>query len=368
MQHAMRGVDRHTMFYWQVDRPFTETEIQAIFLDRASNITYEDVRLIVSYGLGTLGREGRAADIAIVHDRFEQGSVNLVYKVGLRNGEQIVARIHPKQIHNGYFWVEKEATNLARQAGVPTYTTYLVDDTQKHVPHDFMLLSVIPGVNMKAAGPFNPELEWKLVHDTGYVIGLLHGIKTERYGFFDNQIAKTTQRLVGIHQTWYDHLFAAFENNLQYLRDAQVLDAIQVRTVEQLFSKYDDYITCDHPTLIQNDLADWNTLIDGERITGIVDWDECYSGDPVAEFAAWSVFYPVSRMEALLRGYQEVRPLPDGFDDKFHLYRLRYIVSKLVGRKKKLKTTKSSFIESLLIYGMEIFQEEIRWFTTGRAV
>lgn len=363
MQQDTRGIDRSSMFYWQVDRPFSEDEVKTIFLERANTITQDDVIRIVESGLNKINRSGKNATVVRVYDRFDKGSVNLVYRVVLQNGEEIIVRIHPGVIRNGYFWVEREATSLALQAGVPTYRTLLVDDSRDHVACDFMLTSLIPGVNMKSAGPFSPDLEWKLVRDTGTILGLLHGIRTEGFGFFDNEIAKNEKKLIGIHQYWSEHILAALHTNLKYLRDTNLLDGLQIRTVEQLFSKYDDFIYCDRPTIVQNDVADWNELTDGEKITGLVDWDECYSGDPVCEFAAWSVFYPLTRMDALKNGYQDVRPLPDGFNEKFHIYRLRYIVSKLVGRKKKLMKSDSTFIAALLSYGMEIFQEEIQWFT-----
>lgn len=356
-----RGVDRAGMFYWQVDRPFSADEIQRIFLYRAQDITADYVKTVITAGLQRLGRTGAAAAIAAVGERFGTGSVNLVYPVRVHNGDRFIVRIHPQAVRNGYFWVESLATAAARKAGVPTYETLLVDDSRELVDADYMLLTEVYGKNMQSAGPFEPAVDRELVRDTGRVLAKLHGVMTNGFGFFDNRLAKEQRRLRGIHDSWPEHLLAALEENIRYLRDTGMLDLLQTRTIENIFSRYDDFIRCDAPVLVQNDVADWNQLTDGKQITGLVDWDECFSGDAVCEFAAWSVFYPFSRMEHLIEGYLELRSLPDGYREKLHLYRLRYVLSKMTGRKKKLEKSHSTFIESLLRYAVTILEEELKF-------
>ena len=108
------------------------------------------------------------------------------------------------------------------------------------------------------------------------------------------------------------------------------------KKIEKIFFDNDHFIKCDDPKLVHNDIADWNQLIENEKLTGIVDWDECYSGDPITDFSAWSVFFPFERMKHLKSGYKKISSLPDDFEEKLHLYRLRYIVSKMTLRTKKL--------------------------------
>ena len=61
-------------------------------------------------------------------------------------------------------------------------------------------------------------------------------------------------------------------------------------------------------------LAREHLLVDGGRITGIIDWDQATVSSPMADLANWDSYYdwephPTS---ALIAGYERVRCLPDG--------------------------------------------------------
>jgi len=85
-------------------------------------------------------------------------------------------------------------------------------------------------------------------------------------------------------------------------------------------------------SLIHHDLADHNIFFDGKKtITGIFDWEAAVVGDPVLDLAScptWRTFYP--REEILIAGYKSIIPLPDHFDEKINIYRLRTMLWKIV--------------------------------------
>lgn len=356
-----KGVDRRGMFYWQMDRPFNEEETKRYFLDRGKNFDVSLAKQAIEDGLKEVGFKGDAKKVRRLYERETSGSVNLVYKAEINDGKKVVIRIHPQGLKNGYFWVEAAATKSAKAAGVPVYDTLFIDDSQQKFPFDYMLMSAIPGKDMKSAGPFKLDLDRHLVEECGEYLAKIHAIKTAKFGFYDNNLAKKFGELKGIHDYWRSFVNTSFEDNLEYLIHTKVLTLKEVEKIREIFNRKKKLIICDDPRLVQNDLADWNVMTDGSRITGIIDWDECYSGDPVCDFSTWSVFFPFERMEHLKRGYLRVSTLPEGFEEKLHLYRLRYIISKMTGRKKKLLTTKSSFIQNSLDYSIKILRDEFAW-------
>lgn len=363
MKHKFKAsIDRFRMFYWQVDRPYTEREIKDIFLDRHQKFDKQLVSEIIQYGMTRAGRTPAQAQVVELSDPIPYGSVNIVCRSRIADGTGVVARIHPPEVKNGYFWVEKLASLKAKLIGIPTYSTYFIDDTRQKFDFDYTIIERLPGETMKKLGPLPLEIDRKLVEETGMYLAKIHSIKTQLYGFFDNSLAKVSNELKGIHKTWKDHVLAAFISNLDYLTINGVITLSQGKRVESIFNKHVKLITCTDPRLVQNDLADWNQLVENTHITGIIDWDECYSGDPIADFSAWSVFFPLERMEHLKRGYITVSPLPVGFTEKFHLYRLRYIISKLVVRKKKLMFQHSDFIQQLLDFALKILDDEFKWY------
>ncbi len=346
--------DRHNMFYWQTDRPFSEEETKKIFLDRHQNFDTKKAIEAIEYGM--------KKKVAKLHNIIAFGSVNVVLKATLENKIDVVFRIHPPGVKNGYFWAESVAAEQAKKAGVPSYKTYVIDDSQRRFNFDYMIIESLPGDNLHKEWPLEKEREQKLMEETGYYLAKIHGVKTENFGFFDNAIAKEQKRLDGIHKQWKDHIFAALNPNLDYLTKNSVIASADRKKIETILLKNEKLLHFDDPRLIQNDLADWNELVKDDHITGIIDWDEAYSGDPIADFSAWTVFFPYERMEALKKGYLKFSPLPDGFEEKLHLYRIRYIVSKATLRAKKTLHYKVERYQKMLDFALKILGDEFSWY------
>ena len=108
--------------------------------------------------------------------------------------------MHPKNVKNGYFWAESIASQKAKDVGVSTYSTYIIIDDQKDFPFDFMIMETLPGETMRnftKSGEIEYQWEEQLIRETGKQLGLIHKVKTNGFGFFDNQIAKIEMRLQG---------------------------------------------------------------------------------------------------------------------------------------------------------------------------
>jgi len=341
-------------FYWQTDRKISEIQIKHIFQDRHTFFDKVNAIKAIETSLGT--------KVASLIPPIKSGSINSVIQAELEDGAQIIMRMHPNAVKNGYFWAEKAVATHALTAGVPTYTTLAIDDTKIHVPFDFMIISRVPGNNMKNSGPYDAVTDKMLIEDTGKLLALTHSVSTQGYGFFNNDIAKQKGSLVGIHNSWTDHVFASLADNLTYLETRKSITNEERKKIERIFSENKQIIVCDSPRLIHNDLADWNQLTDGKKITAFIDWDESFSGDPVCDFAAYSVFFDDVRLTNLKRGYETVSKLPTDFEYKFHIYRLRYIISKMTLRTKRSVYDSSELVQTLLTYSHELLQQEFDWY------
>lgn len=69
----------------------------------------------------------------------------------------------------------------------------------------------------------------------------------------------------------------------------------------------------DEPTTIHGDWGTEHLLVDGGRITGIIDWDETTVSSPMADLANWDSYcdWEPHRTSTLIAGYERVRSLPD---------------------------------------------------------
>jgi fructosamine-3-kinase len=60
------------------------------------------------------------------------------------------------------------------------------------------------------------------------------------------------------------------------------------------------------PVLVHFDLWDGNILVHDGRITGLVDGERAFWGDPVAEFVSLALFGDISADQAFFEGYGQV--------------------------------------------------------------
>jgi epoxide hydrolase-like predicted phosphatase len=345
---------REHSFYWQSDRKISELQIKRIFLSRHSFFDEKSAKAAIEFGM-----KKKVIDLI---PPIKSGSINSVVKATLEDGTEVIMRMHPNGLKNGYFWAEKTMADAARKAEVPAYKTYFIDDSKKQFPFDYMIISCESGKNMKNSGPYEPAVDKILIEDTGRLMALTHSVKTEKYGFFNNEIAKKESKLVGIHGTWKEHIYASLNDNLDYLISKNAISKDEREKIEKTFKENDHLIRCDSPRLVHNDIADWNELTDGKKITAFIDWDEGFSGDPICDFSTYSVFFDDVRLSNLIRGYEKISKLPSDFEDKFHLYRLRYIISKLTLRTKRSMFDTSEFLIYNLKFAQQLLVKELDWY------
>lgn len=341
-------------FYWQTDRQISELQVKHIFQDRHSFFDEKCAQRAIE-----LSMEKKVTSMI---PPIRSGSINSVVKATLEDGVEVIMRMHPNGLKNGYFWAEKAVADAARQKGVPTYHTYAIGDTKEHVPFDYMIISCEPGKNIHNSGPYEKSEQKTIVQDTGKLLALTHSVHTKNYGFFDNVVAKKTGDLIGIHEQWRDHVHSSLETNLTYLTQKRSISNGEREIINTIFSTHESEMSCDSPRLIHNDMADWNALTDGKRITAFIDWDESFSGDPVCDFSAYSVFYDDERLADLITGYESVTKLPADFEAKFHLYRLRYIISKLTLRTKRSVYDQTDFLKQNLLFAQQLLKKELLWY------
>lgn len=349
------------MFYWQTNRPLTAAETKRVFIERHEQLEDAVLCMMVDHGMKSAGFGKNDRKIAAINPIIRRGSVNSVIPVVLQSGRKVILRIHPKQVKNGYFWAEKAATDAARKLGVPTYETVHIDDSQSVVPFEFMIMTAVPGKPMADCSPLPTELEKKLVRETGKYAALIHTVKPDGFGFFDNQLAKKTGRLRGQYWAFKQHLLAALGLDLRYLVDAGVLAQKQCRSIEGLFAGSDALMGCRPGALIHNDIADWNELCEGEHITGMMDWDECFSGDPLMEVAAYNLFFGEPRLTWFKEGYRQIGQLENN-EDKFQLFKLRYLISKMHLRTKRATIDPSTTMRQNIVRGKKAMEEVFAYF------
>lgn len=350
--------DRSNVFYWQTDRAVEPEEAGKIWADRHSYFSDEEIMTCVNEVL-----EGDSLVSIVPHDPEHQtnlGNVSSVRSASLESGREVVIRCFPKGVKNGYFHVEALAAKAARNAGIPSYETLAIHDFTQGNDFAFHVIEKLPGFAIKKWLEDHPDDENLLLPKIGKMMAMLHQINVDGFGPFDNERAKNGE-MIGLHQALNEAVLAGLPFNLDVLQRESLFSQGQSKKLLELFSN-NHLLEVAKAVLVHNDFADWNLLTDGNDITGVLDWDECVAGDPIADIACWSTFFEPERLDKFLDGYWQTATKPVNFEDKFELLRLRYTISKMTLRLRRYGWDPSDEVKHKIEVGRAHLAKSMEYF------
>lgn len=351
--------DRTDVFYWQTDRAVDPAEAGHIWADRHRYFT--DGELVERVNTALDEDKLTGIEPLDLNAQTNLGNVNSVRVGKLATGKEVIIRCHPKGVRNGYFHAEAAASQLAKEAGLPSYDTLAVHDYEDGEDFAFHVLEKLSGTAIKVWLETHPDDKATLLPQVGRMMARLHQVKVDGFGPFDNERAKTGE-LTGLHKTFAEAVRAGLQFNLDVLQNEGVLTDERVSVITKLFGDDNPLLSVEQGVLVHNDFADWNLLTDGKDVTGILDWDECVSGDAVSDIACWSTFFDSERLEGFMEGYWQVADKPADFQDKFELLRLRYILSKMTLRLRRYTWEQTDFIREKIETGKIHLTQSMEYF------
>jgi len=350
--------DRSNVFYWQTDRKVTPEEAGLIWADRHNY--FDDKELLERINL-YLSEDKLSRLLPLdMEAQTNLGNVSSVRVGILESGKEVIIRCFPRGVKNGYFHVEKLAADLVREHNLPSYRTYAVHDMKDKDDLAFHAIEKMPGVALQRHLEAYPKDEKSLVFEIGSMLARLNKIEVHGFGPFNNEKAKTGE-LKGVHNSLESAMNAALDFNLGVLVAEELINTTQANSIKALFQD-NKLLKKDKAYLIHNDFADWNVLVDGKKITAILDFDECVGGDPIQDIACWSTFFDPARLELFLDGYWSNADKPTNYLEKFELFRLRYIISKMTLRIRRYNWVKSELVKEKIEKGSQHLAESLKYF------
>jgi len=230
-----------------------------------------------------------------------------------------------------YMLVEKSITDQVATFGIPVNRILYVDVTRSVYPFDYQIQDMLEGVEIESSFHGARADYDQISFDLGRFVAMWGGLKLDGFGRFDERAALRGV-LRGTKASMYEYIIVRLDEDLKYLFDARIFDAVNVQQVRKLFESHKAVMSVKGGTIVQYDLADHNIMFDGGRmITGIFDWEAAVVGDPMLDLASaptWKTFFP--REEKMIEGYRSVRDLPNFFKEKMAIYRLRTMIWKMV--------------------------------------
>ncbi len=224
---------------------------------------------------------------------------------------------------------EKLATDVARRHGVPTNEIIYVDISRRHVPFDFQIQKAVPGLDLEDHFSGDKATYDKMSFQLGTMLAKLHQANLPGFGRFDQ--AALAGELRGSEKTNYDYIMLDVQAELGELAQGNYISLDQAEAIIEYYNQRKEIINIARASLVHYDVADHNLMFQKDRITGLIDWEAIVASDPVLDIAScptWKTHYP--RIEKLLEGYRSVAELPDDFDERYDVYRLRTLLWKTV--------------------------------------
>ncbi len=258
----------------------------------------------------TLAVAGVSWDQVTGHREFDGGTFNTVYLVRRADEAGLVVKLAPDpagpmlQYERGILATEAMYYRLAGQhSGVAVPSVVAVDVGSGVVAGGYLVMSECPGRpwHKLLPQPRGREHE-ELRAEVGRQVAVLHTITGSGFGYPSWPPAP-------LRATWR---VAFLEMVGAVLADAGRFAVTLPRPgpeIRELFEAQapvlDEVAT---PVLVHFDLWDGNILVDvgrgAPRISGLIDAERAFWGDPLAEFASLALFADIEQDAAFLRGYR----------------------------------------------------------------
>lgn len=223
------------------------------------------------------------------------GTFNTVYGVDLADGRRLVVKVAPPPgqpvltYEHDLIWGEAYFYRRARAAGLPVPEVVAVGAG----PPEYLFATRLPGVALPDAG-LGPDALGAVRRELGWYVGALHSAPGEWFGYVRRDGRTRARR-------WSDS-FAAMVDDI--LADAVTWGVPLPDGIPDLVTRHRPVLDEVHrPALVHFDLWDGNVFVSGGRVTGIIDGERCFYGDPLAELVSMALLREVDEEPELLAGY-----------------------------------------------------------------
>lgn len=268
---------------------------------------------------------------------YTHARVNKVYNL-ITTDLNLVIKIAPKS-HDKYpdkFNIESYAFSLCRERDLPAPDIILIDKSRKIINTPYTISKKLFGDTLEHSHLSQDKLGLAL-QNAGRSLSIIHSIEIKGFG-------PLSSNNIGIWDKWSE-IIAYKLTSLEKIYRYGIIDSKLSRKIHTTIDKKLKLAECFKPRLLHGDYNLTNILIGHKQnVTGIVDMENCYSGDPFYDLALFHYYYSRQNyLEQLLEGYSNIN-LEEG-KSKILLYNILISISKLAWKyetKQFLDTIKPS--------------------------
>jgi len=221
--------------------------------------------------------------------------VAIVYKVTPLSGPEYILKVCPRSSHclrEEYF-----LKHFKDRLPVPKVIQVIA---AKDTLQAAILLEYLPGAPLKVK-----DIDDTIAHEMGKMLARIHQNRTPGYGDLiePNSITKDPKPPL---QTKFEESINECENQLP----KDLIEKSQL-----YFEKHLDLLdNVDGPCIVHRDFRPGNILIQGKKITGVIDWSGARASFAEEDFCLlehgeWKI--DSMKKKSFLKGYESIRPIPN---------------------------------------------------------
>lgn len=233
--------------------------------------------------------------------RLAEATFNTAYRIRFADGRGLVLKVAPDPaapvLAYEHDIMRTEAMFYRSAEGVaPAPSVVHAGFSRTVVDSDFLLMSELPGDNWYAlGGKLGAPEKTRLRGELGRIVAALHTITGTEFGYPQGKRASS----------WRAAFLAMLD---AVLADSERFSVALPRPVEQLrelmWGHADVLDAVDTPVLVHFDLWAGNILLHEGAISGLVDAERAFWGDPLAEMVSVALFADIEQDPAFLDGYR----------------------------------------------------------------
>lgn len=271
--------------------------------------------------------------LPVVVERFHTSSLHRVYQVIDSRKDARVIRISSCKNRDFSLLIEEEIQHILREKKICTPRTYVTDISRMHASFDYQINACAVGTNLHDLARYG-KIPQGIHRALGRDIARMHSIQSKCFGKFDAKEIIVHNRLYGISKTWGSYLYTNLEKHIALCIRSGILQNQDGVAVKRIFSKLKHSISAPKPSLLHGDLANHNIFANGSAVSAVIDFEDSVAGDPLFDIAYWGTgsFWNSDWLFSFLKGYRDIRRIPEKLPTRYWLYFLRISLAKSVAR------------------------------------
>jgi aminoglycoside phosphotransferase (APT) family kinase protein len=251
-------------------------------------------------------------------ERIAVGVSTYVYRI-LAHNTTWYLRVLPEE--EASFVPEAEVHTRLRQMGVRVPEIIFVEPYNELLQRSIMLTTEIPGQSLAQSQHPGEKALTEIAREAGRDLARINSLPVDGFGWIKRDLATPAGTLQAEWPTYRAFVDEYWEADLHYLA-SHVLSTPEIAWLESVRAAYDRWLDLEQSCLVHGDFDITHIYQDKGHYSGIIDFGEIRGADRWYDLAQFSMYLwellPWPLEPALLRGYEEIAPLPADHEAHIH--------------------------------------------------